>query len=264
MTLIFFIVGLIIGSFLNVVVYRLRLVETLMGRSYCPHCRAKIKWYDNIPLLSFVLLKARCRTCSGVISWRYPLIEFFTGVIFALVGKYFFIFGNVFSYWQTGFYLLIFSLFLILLAYDWQFMEMPMIIFWILLGIILIYLIFISLNQYLTGVGFYQLSLISGLIGGIISWLFFFSLVFFSGEKWMGWGDVYVGFLSGLILGWQNIMIGLLLSFMIGSVCAIMIVTLKKGTMKSQIPFIPFLVSGTILTIFINKAFPEIIRYLYF
>ena len=264
MTLIFFIGGLIIGSFLNVVVYRLRLTETILGRSYCPHCKTKIKWYDNIPLLSFVMLKAKCRNCKGAISWRYPLIELFTGIIFALVGKYFLILSNSFSYWQTGFLLLIFSLFLILLAYDWQFMEMPMIIFWLLLGAILVYLIFISLNQYLMGVSFYQISLVSGLIGGFIAWLFFFLLVFFSKEKWMGWGDVYVGFLAGLILGWQNIMFGLLLSFMIGSICAIIIVILKKGTMKSQIPFIPFLVSGTILTIFISQIFPEIIHYLYF
>ncbi len=264
MTLIFFIAGLIIGSFLNVVVYRLRLTETILGRSHCPHCKAKIKWYDNIPLLSFVLLRAKCRTCNGVISWRYPLVELFTGIIFALVGKYFFVLGNNFSYWQTGFYLLIFSLFLVLLSYDWQFMEMPVIIFWILLGVSVTYLIFISLNEYLIGVDFYRLSLFSGLIGGVISWTFFFLLVFFSKEKWMGWGDVYVGFLAGLILGWQNIMLGLLLSFMIGSICAIIIVVLKKGTMKSQIPFIPFLVMGTIITVFINQAFPEIIRYLYF
>ncbi len=263
-TIIFFMGGLIVGSFLNVIVYRLRLAETILGRSYCPHCKAKIRWYDNIPLLSFVLLKAKCRNCRGAISWHYPLLEFCTGIVFAFVGKYFLVLGNGFSYWETLFYLIIFSLFLILLAYDWQFMEMPMIIFWILLGTILTYLGFVSYIQFSAGVNFYNLISISGLIGGAIAWLFFFGLVYFSKEKWMGWGDVYVGFLSGLLLGWRNIFLGLLLSFMIGSIYAIIIVVLKKGNMKTQIPFIPFLVMGTIITVFINQAFPEIIRYLYF
>jgi prepilin signal peptidase PulO-like enzyme (type II secretory pathway) len=81
MLLIFFVFGLIVGSFLNVVVYRLNVAENFaVGRSKCPHCQALIKWYDNIPLLSFVLLKFRCRQCQGKISWQYPLVEFFTGV----------------------------------------------------------------------------------------------------------------------------------------------------------------------------------------
>ena len=264
MSIIFFIAGLIIGSFLNVVVYRLRLAETIMGRSHCPHCKAKIKWYDNIPLLSFVFLRARCRSCKGRISWRYPLIEVFTGIVFALTSKYFLVIGDSFSYWQTGFYLTIFSLFFVLLAYDWQFMEMPVIIFWILLGVVIIYLAFLSFSEYLSGSSFFQLSLVSGLTGGLMSWLFFFCLVFFSKEKWMGWGDVYIGFLAGLFLGHKNVLLGLLLSFMFGSIYATILVMLKKGTMKSQVPFIPFLVLGTIVAIFMEKIFPEIIKYLYF
>jgi leader peptidase (prepilin peptidase)/N-methyltransferase len=82
MIIIFFILGLIIGSFLNVVVYRLNLAESILGRSQCPHCKAKVRWYDNVPLLSFVLLGAKCRDCGEKISWQYPILEFFTGVVF--------------------------------------------------------------------------------------------------------------------------------------------------------------------------------------
>ncbi|HFC36222.1 MAG TPA: prepilin peptidase [Candidatus Moranbacteria bacterium] len=264
MTTIFFIGGLMIGSFLNVIVYRLRLAETILGRSYCPHCKAKIRWYDNIPLLSFILLKAKCRDCGEAISWRYPIIELFTGIVFALVAKYFLAIPDVMSYWRVGFVLIIFSLFIVLLAYDWQFMEMPMTIFWILLAVIFVYLLFNSYVEHLVGLSLLQLSIVSGILGGIIAWLFFFVLVFFSKEKWMGWGDVYVGFLSGLFLGWQNIFMGLLLSFMIGSLYAVGVLLFKRGNLKTQVPFIPFLVMGTMITFFVINLFPLISQYLYF
>ena len=131
--IIFFISGLIIGSFLNVIIYRLRIFDDILGRSHCPHCKNKIRWYDNIPLLSFVLLGAKCRDCEGKISWQYPLVEFFTGVVFALTGYYFFDSANLTTLWETGFYLIIFSLLIVLLTYDWLYMEVPILIFWIIL-----------------------------------------------------------------------------------------------------------------------------------
>jgi len=264
MTLIFFVVGLIIGSFLNVIIYRLRLMESIAGRSYCPHCKHKISWYDNIPLLSFILLRAKCRTCKGDISWQYPLVEFLSGIIFLLVAKYFLIIGSVTTYWETLFYLIIFSLLLVLLAYDWKFMEVPILIFWIILGTSTIYFIYSDFIGLQSGIDTISLRTISGLVGGFTAWIFFFSLVFFSKEKWMGWGDVYIGFLVGFILGWPNILIGLLLSFAIGAVYAIIAMLVGKKNMKSQIPFIPFLVVGTMLTVFIYKIFPNINYYFYF
>ena len=90
MLIIFLVLGLIVGSFLNVVVERLNLAESLLGRSHCPHCRKKIRWYDNVPVLSFMILRARCRDCEGKISWQYPAMEIMTGIIFVLAGNYFF------------------------------------------------------------------------------------------------------------------------------------------------------------------------------
>lgn len=262
--IIFFILGLIIGSFLNVIVYRLRLMDTILGRSRCQHCASQIRWYDNIPLFSFILLKARCRDCKGKISWQYPLVEFFTGVSFILIGKYFFNFADVIGLWETAFYLIIFSLFIVLLAYDWQYMEVPILIFWVILGVIFLNLAFVCLSEIKMGLDFKSLSLYYNLLGGFISWFFFFSLVFLSKEKWMGWGDVYVGLLMGLVLGWPNVLLGLLLSFTIGALYSIVIILRKKGTMQSQIPFIPFLVLGTFLSIFIVREFPSILNYVIF
>lgn len=262
--LIFFIGGLIIGSFLNVIVYRLRLVDTIMGRSHCPHCASRIRWYDNIPLLSFVLLGAKCRDCEGKISWQYPVVEFFTGAIFLLVGKYFFNFLDLASLWETGFYLIVFSLLIVLLAYDWQYLEVPILIFWIILGVLAANFAFIAYNEISIGLDIKSLSIIYNLIGGFISWLFFFSLVFFSKERRMGWGDVYIGLLVGLILGWPNVLLGLLLAFTIGALYSTIIILLKKATMKSQVPFIPFLVVGTFLAIFIVREFPLVMNYIIF
>src|SRR5258708_7592087 len=87
MLLALFIVGLIFGSFLNVVIRRLPLGERIAaGRSHCPRCRHVIFWHDNIPLLSFFLLRRRCRYCRKPISWRYPMVELLTGLLFAALG----------------------------------------------------------------------------------------------------------------------------------------------------------------------------------
>jgi len=123
MSIIFFLLGLIIGSFLNVVVYRLNAMETLLGRSHCPHCRKKIRWYDNVPILSFILLAAKCRDCGQKISWKYPIYEFLTGVIFMFIGNYFFSISFPITWITTAYYLIVFSLLLVIFAYDVDFMA---------------------------------------------------------------------------------------------------------------------------------------------
>lgn len=90
LTLFFFLFGTIIGSFLNVVALRLERGQSLGGRSHCPHCEALIRWFDNVPLFSFAWLRGRCRQCRESIAWQYPAAEFGTGLVFALIGTYFF------------------------------------------------------------------------------------------------------------------------------------------------------------------------------
>jgi len=257
-TLIFFIFGLIIGSFLNVVVYRLNVAESILGRSYCPHCKNQIRWYDNIPLFSFILLKMKCRDCQQKISWHYPLVELFTGIIFALVGTYFFSIFDVQSWILTFYYLALFSLLMIIFAYDFQFMEIPMIIFWIALGFTAVYYLFSDWVNFIPELGIWNLSVFSGMIGGLIAFLFFFILVSISKEKWMGMGDAYLAFLAGFVVGYPKIMFTLVLAFFIGSVCSIILLAAKKKTMKSQVPFAPFLVSAIMLMIILPEMFPAL------
>jgi prepilin signal peptidase PulO-like enzyme (type II secretory pathway) len=260
--LIFFIFGLIIGSFLNVVVFRLNLAESLLGRSYCPHCKNQIRWYDNVPLLSFLLLGAKCRDCQKKISWQYPIMEFFTGAVFALVGNYFFAPLDLQSYFLTFYYLAIFSLLLVIFVYDYKFMEIPMIVFWVALGFSVVFYLFYDWMNFNPQLGILNLSTISGLAGGLLAFLFFFILVSVSKEKWMGMGDAYLAFLAGFIVGFTRITFTLVLAFLIGSVCSVILMVAKKKTMKSQIPFAPFLVSAVILTVLLPQIFP-VVKYYY-
>jgi leader peptidase (prepilin peptidase)/N-methyltransferase len=259
--LIFFVIGLAIGSFLNVVVYRLNVAESLLGRSHCPHCKNQIRWYDNIPLFSFILLKMKCRDCNGKISWQYPLMEFFTGVIFALVGSCFFSLNNPQSWITTAYFLVLFSLLLVIFVYDFKYMEIPMIIFWITLAVSLFYAIFSDWINFIPQLGIWNLSIFSGIIGGLVAFGFFFILVSVSKERWMGMGDAYLAFLAGFIVGFPQIIFTLTISFFLGSICGIILLLAKKKTMKSQIPFAPFLVSSIILAIILPEIFPALKYY---
>jgi leader peptidase (prepilin peptidase) / N-methyltransferase len=258
MLIIFFILGLIIGSFINVVIVRLDVAESILGRSHCPHCKARIRWYDNIPLFSFTMLKTRCRDCGEKISWQYPLVEIATGVIFALVGGYFFDIANPQSWLETFHYLFIFSLLLVVFVYDLKFMEIPMIMIWIGTLWSVLYFLLADWMFFNPALGILSSRLFSGILAGIIAFLFFFILSSVSKEKWMGMGDAYLAFLAGLIVGWPTILIVLMLAFATGAVVGMALIYLKKKTMKSQVPFAPFIVLGVFLTVIIPVIFPAI------
>ena len=250
MLAIFFIFGLIIGSFLNVVVYRINLAETLMGRSYCPKCKKQIRWYDNIPVISFILLKFKCRDCKTKISWLYPIVELGTGIVFALLSLKFFVLNDTSTWFITFYYLAVVSALIVILVYDFLYMEIPTIVLWT--GIV--FAIFCNLLIDWQGTSFVGNLLssltYSGALAAFVAFTFFFLLSFLSKEKWMGMGDVYLVILLGLILGWPEILLGLFLAFAIGAIYGIILITLKQKEMSSQVPFAPFLVLGTIITIF--------------
>jgi len=250
MFIIFFILGLIIGSFLNVVVYRIQTAESILGRSKCPHCQKQIRWYDNIPLLSFILLNFQCRDCKAKISWQYPLVELLTGIIFALIGWKFFDI-SIFQSWILTIYYLIFASFLlIILVYDFLYMEIPSIILWPAIVLAIIFNLYFDLQDGFLLKNWLISESYRGLISALPAFLFFFSLSYFSKEKWMGMGDAYLAILLGLILGWPQTLLALMLAFSIGAICGIILIGFKKKTMQSQIPFAPFMILGTLLAIF--------------
>jgi prepilin signal peptidase PulO-like enzyme (type II secretory pathway) len=251
--LIFFIIGLLIGSFLNVVVYRISVAETLLGRSYCPHCRTQVAWYDNIPLVSFILLKFRCRYCQKAISWQYPLVEFFTGFLFLWVGMKFFNPLDVSSYLTTGYFLTVVSFFVVIFVYDVLFMEIPSIALWPAVGLAVGYNLLMdgmASPNASGGSGIWGSLTYSGTLAAFAAFMFFFLLVSVSKEKWMGMGDALLVIFLGLVLGWPQILMALFLAFTIGAVYGIILIASRVKNMKSQVPFAPFLIIGSVIALF--------------
>lgn len=249
----FFLLGLIIGSFLNVLVYRLRDAETLLGRSFCRHCKHQIRWYDNVPLLSFILLRGACRDCGEKISWQYPALEFLTGSLFVLAGYYFFSSENRATWLETIWLLGVISCLVVIAAYDLRHMEIPI----VLLIVSGLWTLFFLLSEFRMEQVFWSGRLSSGLLGGGAVALFFFALVFASRETWMGWGDVWLGLVAGMIVGLSAALFMLTLSFSLGAAIGITSILLGGKDLKSQVPFAPFLVVGTLLTLFLPHIFPE-------
>jgi prepilin signal peptidase PulO-like enzyme (type II secretory pathway) len=263
MIIIFLLLGLIIGSFINAVVYRINTVESLMERSHCPHCKKQVRWFDNVPLLSFILLSAKCRDCGEKISWQYPVVELLTGIMFALLGNYFFNVFDVTSWTLTAYYLVVFTLLMIIFVYDFKYMEIPMLVLWLGVGISLVYFIFADWQSFQGASSILDIRTISGLVGGLVAGGFFYGLAAYSDETWMGYGDAYLGLLIGLVVGWPNVIIALMLSFTIGAIISIALIAVSKKTMKSQVPFAPFLITGTFLVVILPEMFSAL-KYWFF
>lgn len=251
-----FFLGLIIGSFLNVLVYRLKDAETLLGRSFCRHCKHQIRWYDNIPLLSFVLLRGECRDCETKISWQYPLLELVTGLLFALAGYLFSPITAGGTWIELIFILGMTSMLLVIAAYDLRFMEIPLSL--LIVGL-LFTMGFLALTFQPEGSIFMSRLGLGVMGGGVVAFLFFL-LVFVSHETWMGWGDVWLGGLAGLVVGLPLVLPLLTLSFGFGAIFGLGMMAWSQKTMKSQIPFAPYLALGILLTLFLSEAFPEYAR----
>lgn len=253
----FFILGLAVGSFLNVLVYRLKDGETLLGRSYCRHCKHLIRWYDNVPLLSFLVLGGKCRDCKERLSWQYPLLEAATGIGFVLVGRFFFVLEDQSTWIETGWLLGIVSLFLAIAAYDLINMEIPLSL---LVASALWTGAFLLLTSYMEPLPkelWWESRLAQGVLGGGVIALFFFALVYASKETWMGWGDVWLGGVAGMIVGLPAALLMLTLSFGFGALFGLGMIAFHKKGMKSQIPFAPYLVLGTLLTLFLPNVLPD-------
>ncbi|PIV83598.1 MAG: prepilin peptidase [Candidatus Moranbacteria bacterium CG_4_9_14_3_um_filter_44_28] len=260
---IFFIVGLIVGSFLGVVNYRLKVAENIVfKRSHCPKCKKPIRWYDNIPLLSFIILAGQCRDCREKISWKYPAIELMTGLLFAAVAWKFLggwgFAGNPEKIFSAGdaiemaFWLFAVCYLTLIFFHDLSYMLIPDVAVYPAIVITLFYQYWKYLQGPL-GIATLKNPFVSSLFAALIAALFFFALIWISRGKWIGGGDVKLGFLAGAIAGWPKILFVLFFAYMIGAIVSLVLIGLKKKTWKSQIPFGPFLVSGILIVMFFSE-----------
>ena len=247
--------GLVMGSFLNCIIYRLQTGEGfLKGRSFCPHCRHELSWQDLIPIFSFLILKGRCRYCRKPISWQYPLVELATGIIFLLI-VWNLEFGTCleFGIWNLLFYLLISCFLIIIFVYDLKHYIIPDAVIYPAIAIAFLYQLFRMLNFVnwnLFGIWNVESGILRPISSAFLASLFFLAIVFLSQGKWMGLGDVKLAFLMGLFLGFPNILVALFLAFFIGAIIGIGLIISGKRTLKSEVPFGPFLITGTFIALF--------------
>jgi len=251
-----FVLGSIVGSFLNCVIYRLETGESfLKGRSYCPHCKHILDWRDLIPIFSFFILGGKCRYCSQKISWQYPLVEIATGLLFLSI------FNFQFSrpegarlaqlYWAAIFNLIIACFLIIIFVYDLKHYIIPDKVIYPAIALTFLYqLISNFLPHQIFGGGSIFKYLILSALG---SAAFFLTIVLISRGKWMGVGDIKLALLMGLFLSFPNILVALFLAFFIGALTGLILIAFSKKTLKSEIPFGPFLVTGTFLAMFFGQ-----------
>jgi len=258
-----FLFGLCWGSFLNVIICRLDSRESILfDRSRCPKCGKVLKWYDLIPLLSFFLLKRKCRYCGKKISWQYPLVEISAGLIFLQIFNFQFSIFNEFSifnfqFWALIYYFLAISFLIIISAYDLKYYLIPDEI--IYPAIVLAIIFNLILNRHiLLSKNFWLLTILS--LSGAIFFLFLFLV---SKGKWMGLGDVNLAIFLGLLLGWPNILLALSLSFFLGAVVGLALIISGRKKMSSQIPFGPFLSAGALIALFWGSRILEWYWFLY-
>jgi leader peptidase (prepilin peptidase)/N-methyltransferase len=224
-----FVFGLMIGSFLNVCISRLPEGESVVSpRSRCPKCRTEIAWYDNIPVLSYVLLGGQCRKCQAPIGALYPLIELTTAVTFAIQAM---VHGDDLALLAVR--LLFTAMLIVLFGTDLQTMRLPNVITYP--GIVIGLAASLALPP-----GIVE-SLIGAALGAAIPWLIRYVWFKATGVEAMGLGDVKMLAMIGAFLGWRQVWVVLFISSLAGAIVGIVLLRLQGRSMATRIPFGTFL-----------------------
>ncbi len=263
-----FIAGLILGSFLSVVFARLEIdptlnpgsrrtrakrpgkkvaKELLFGRSRCDHCRKQIAWYDNVPLVSYLLLRGKCRHCGKRIAEYHPVLEFSSGLV--LVATYLY-YGLT---WQ-GVVASVFGLIMLLIfAYDLRHQIIPNVVVVpaiVLALVVLLYQFVLFQNQSTLQLTLWSTDPESYLLAGGVLGLFFLALSAASRGTWIGGGDIKLAALIGLVLGWPYALVAVVLAYVLGCVYALGLLIARRATMKTSIAFGPMLAIGYFVAAF--------------
>jgi leader peptidase (prepilin peptidase)/N-methyltransferase len=259
--------GLIVGSFLNVCIARIPLESSIISPpSHCPRCNTPIRWYDNIPLVSFAVLRGRCRTCAQRISWRYPLVELLNGLLFLWA---------IFEFGFTGEAILVMALcstLVVITFIDLDHQIIPDVITYpgmvIGLGVAPFFMstlavpLSFGLGAVLPPMGQYGTAFLNAFIGLVLGGapLYLIGLLWEKLRKVeaMGGGDVKFMAMVGSFLGWKGAFLTIMLGAVSGSIVGVALILLKKHQADKVIPFGPFLAFGTLLTLFMG---PEIIAW---
>ena len=237
-----FVFGMVIGSFLNVCIYRMPKDESVVfPPSHCPNCSYQIRWYDNIPLFSYLFLRGKCRGCGNHISVQYPLVELLNGVVTLLL---YLRFGPTLAFAAL---LLLCSALVVITFIDIEHQIIPdeISLSGIVVGFILSF--FLKGNTWLT-------SLLGILLGGGSLLLVAYSYQRLTGKDGMGGGDIKLLAMLGAFLGWKAVPFIIFTGSLVGSLVGISMMLFQKKDSKLAIPFGPYLAFGAVLYIFYGKS----------
>jgi leader peptidase (prepilin peptidase)/N-methyltransferase len=233
--------GAIIGSFLNVCIYRLPIGQSIVSPpSACPSCARQLSWFENIPILSYVALRGRCRSCRASISGRYPVVEAVTAILFMSAD------------WLYGPSLLLVSRLLfvsaliVLFAIDLEYQLLPNVI--TLPGIVVGLLFSVVVEPG------WRSALLGALLGGGLLWAIAEAYFRLRHQEGLGMGDVKMLAMVGAFLGWPLTLVTLMLASFAGSIVGLLLIVLHRGDMQLKLPFGTFLAVGALLAATIGPA----------
>jgi leader peptidase (prepilin peptidase) / N-methyltransferase len=233
-------IGLCIGSFLNVVIYRVPIGQSIVTPpSRCRKCGYQLQWYDNIPVLSWLFLRGRCRKCGVGVSMQYPIVELITGALFVLV------------IWMTppgpllATRLILVCILIALFGIDLEHQILP--------NVITLPGIAIGVLLSLIAPPGWKDALIGVLLGGGVLYAIAGAYYLWRREEGMGMGDVKMLAMIGAFLGWKAVLVTLVLSSFAGAIIGVALMAAQRGTMKFALPFGTFLAIGAIVSMFVGE-----------
>lgn len=240
--MLYFIIGTIVGSFLNVCIHRLPREESIIfPASHCPRCRHKLSFFDLIPIISYFVLRGKCRYCGEKISFRYPLVELITGLLFALTGYLFPILSQPIDF----FFSIVFIMLLVIVIFaDHEQMVIPdnISIIGIVLGI---------------AYSFLKGNVVSALWGMLLAFSIMFLIAkvgkYFLKREAMGDGDIYLTVFLGAFLGWKIVLLAIFLAYLIAGFFAVLLLALNRVRYGQEVPFGGALAAGGIIALFYGR-----------
>ncbi|MDD3999253.1 MAG: prepilin peptidase [Candidatus Shapirobacteria bacterium] len=249
-----FVLGMCVGSFINMAVYRIAKKEKILKskslkienekRSYCDFCGRQLRWFDNIPVISWLTYRGKSRCCGKKLPLLYPIVELLTGILFLLNYYYFS------TYLLFFLSCLIFGILVFEAVFDFKYMLIPDISAYSLIGLALIRWMILGAK-------------IEYIYTALLSALFIFILhkIKIKGQQAMGDGDIFLAFFMGLFLGFPNIIVAFYIAFIVGAGVGIILIAFKKVKKLSPIPFGPFLILGTVVAYFWGEIIIKILKF---
>ena len=232
-----------VGSFVNVCIYRLpKSKQVLLGRSYCPKCKKKIKWFDNIPVLSYFLLNGKCRSCKKKISPQYFIIELLIGIGFLLI------FLNYQNYFASVLLSILLAMYVMIFFIDLKHFIIPDPLNFGVMILALVKNFLPDLNLSFTQIN--TQSIIGGFIGYLSIWIIIYLYKTLKKTEGMGLGDAKLMAGIGLLFGWQSVPFVLFFAAILGLLVVVPSLLKSKRNLKSKIPFGPYIITAGIIYFF--------------